>query len=226
VWQAERGYVVKEKLAVILLVVSGFFGIEVLAWAQTEWIRTERKDPLTDLSSVRFTLDGKFLQAPNQGGIDKPTFVLECDPSKTKWKGTVHGKLLHAFIVTGAVLDSEVVTVDSALVGPTNQSLVGVSYRRDDEKKIQNDTWEHSKNFSALFLSYHSGSGFVHDNGEMRLNQLFYGHDVIHVEGKGEQVRKIRISVPEYQGGNVVMQFDLPDLTTVADSCGLVEHKR
>lgn len=215
----------KAKLAALVLVVSGLLCVAASGWAQAEWVRTEKTDPLTNSSFVRFTLDGKFLQAPSKGGVDKPTFVLECDPSKTKWRGTVHGKLLRAFIVTGAVLDSEVVTVTGAL-SESNQSSVGVLYRRDDEKKIQHDEWEHSTNFSGLFLSYHSASGFVHDNGEVRLNQLFYGHDVIHREGKGEQVRKIVLSVPEYLGGSVVMQFDLPDVTTVADSCGLIEHNR
>jgi hypothetical protein len=46
------------------------------------------------------------------------------------------------------------------------------------------------------------------------------------VEGKDKQTRKVGISVPEYLGADVVMQFDFPDLTTVADSCGLIEHKR
>jgi hypothetical protein len=216
----------KARLAAMILIVLGLLGAAVSGWAQTEWIRIEKKDPLTDYPFVRFTLDGKFLQAPSKGGADKPTFVLECDPSKTKWKGTVRGKLLHAFIVTGTVLNSEVVTEESALAGTTHQSLVGVAYRRDDEKKIQSDAWEHSTDFSALFLSYHSPSGLIHDNGDARLNQLFYWHDVIHKEGKGEQVHKVRISVPEYLGGSVVMQFDLPDLTTVADSCGLIEHRR
>jgi hypothetical protein len=123
----------------------------------------------------------------------------------------------------GAVMDSQVSTHDGLLVS-TTQNLVPVMYRRDDEKKIQRDDWQPGTNYSALFLDFESG--FIHNKGELRLNQLFYGHDVIHVEGKGEQVRKIVISVPEYLGGDVVMQFDLPDLTTVADSCGLIEHKR
>jgi len=213
----------KAKLAALVLVLCGLFCAAVSGWAQAEWVRTEKTDPLTNFSFVRFALDGKFLQAPSKGGIDKPTFVVECDPTKTKWKGTVHGKVLRSFIVIGAVMDSHVSTHEGLLVS-TTQNLVPIMYRRDDERKVQHDAWEPGTNYSALFLDFESG--FIHNRGELRLNQLFYGHDVIHVEGKGEQVRKIVISVPEYLGGDVVMQFDLPDLTSVADSCGLIEHKR
>lgn len=93
--------------------------------AQSEWIRTGKTDPFTNLSFTRFTLDGKFLQAPSKGGVDKPIFVVECDPSKTKWKGTVHGKVMRSFIIIGAVLDSQVSTRQGSLVS-TTQNLVSV----------------------------------------------------------------------------------------------------
>jgi hypothetical protein len=205
----------KTKLATMILVVWGLQGVAISGWAQAEWIRTEKTDPLTGSPFVRFTLEGKFVQAPSKGAAEKPTFVLECDPSKTKWKGTVHGKLLNGFIVIGATLDSHVITASAGLLkGSANVSSVAVMYRRDDEHKIQHTEWSVSSNFSALAL------------GEGNLFPLFYWHDVIHREGKGEQVRKIVLSAPEYLGGDVVMQFDLPDLTTVADSCGLIEHRR
>jgi hypothetical protein len=203
------------KLAAMILVVGGLLGVAISGWGQAEWIRAEKTDPLTNSPFVRFTLDGKFLQAPSKGAGEKPTFVLECDPSKTKWKGTVHGKLLNSFIVIGTTVDSRMITASAGLVkGSVNVSSVPVMYRRDDEHKVQHAELSVSSNFSALAL------------GEGNLFPLFYWHDVIHREGKGEQVRKIVLSVPEYLGGNVVMQFDLPDLTTVADSCGLVEHRR
>lgn len=193
------------------------------AYAQPGWIRTDKKDPLTDLSYVRFTLEGTFLQAPSNGAANKPTIVVDCDPNTTKWKGTVHGKILRSYITIGTVLDSQVSTHEGILLS-TTQNLVPVMYRRDDEKKIQHDAWAASTNYSALFMGFQSG--LIHDSGEIHLSQLFYGHDVLHVEGKGEQVRKLVISVPEYLGGDVVMQFDLPDLSTVSDSCGLVQHKQ
>jgi hypothetical protein len=56
--------------------------------------------------SAFLTLDGKPLQAPNKGTVDKPEFVVECDPSKSKWRGSIHGKILRSFIVIGTVMDS------------------------------------------------------------------------------------------------------------------------
>jgi hypothetical protein len=213
----------KGKLTATALVIWGLFCGAATVCAQQGWIRTDTKDPLTDFSYVRFTLDGKFLQAPSSGKADKPTLVVECDPTKIQLRGTIHGKVLRSFITIGTVLDSQVSTHEGLLV-TTTQSLVPVMYRRDDEKKIQHDSWAAATNYSALFLGFQAG--FIHDNGEVHLGELFYGHGVTHVEGKGEQVRKLVISVPEYLGGDVVMQFDLPDLTSVSDSCGLIEHKR
>jgi hypothetical protein len=38
-------------------------------------------------------------------------------------------------------------------------------------------------------------------------------------------VRKVVIGVPQYLGSEVVMQFDMPDATDVAETCGVIWHK-
>jgi hypothetical protein len=55
---------------------------------------------------------------------------------------------------------------------------------------------------------------------------LLYGHVGWHTDGKGEQVRKLLLDVPEYLGTQVQVQFDFPESTEVADACGLIAHKR
>jgi hypothetical protein len=211
----------KAKLAPVVLVVSGLLSAAASGWAQAEWVRTEKTDPLTDASSVRFTVTGKFLQAPSKSSVDKPSFVLVCDPTKTQMRGKIRGKVLGAFMVVGAVVDSgNNFERDALSERHPNPSLVGVRYRRDDEKKVQEAEWFHSEDFAALYVASQYGGT------DIEINNLLYGHMLTHKEGKGEQVRKIVISVPEYLGGDVVMQFDLPDLTNVSDACGLVIHKR
>jgi len=221
VYEGEKGYVMKEKLAALVLVVCGAFGVAASGWAQAEWVRTEKTDPLTNASRVRFALSGRFLQAPSKGSVDKPSFVLVCDPTKTQMRGKIRGKVLGAFIEVGAVVDSgNDFERDALFERHPNATLVGVKYRRDDEKKVQEAEWFHSGDFAALYVASQYGGT------EIEVNNLLYGHMLTHKEGKGEQVRRIVLSVPEYLGGDVVMQFDLPDLTNVSDACGLVEHNR
>jgi len=207
--------------AAVILFAWGLFGVAALSWAQTGWIRSEKTDPLTNVSHVRFALFGKFLQAPSKPGIDKPTFVLDCDPSKTQMRGRIRGKLLSAAIIVGAVVDSgNNFDRDALSLRHPNPTLVGVRFRRDDEKKVQEAEWYHTSDFASLYIASEYGGK------DIEVNNLLYGHMLTHKEGTGDQVHKLVVSVPEFLGGDVVMQFDLPDLTAVADSCGLIVHKR
>jgi hypothetical protein len=46
-------------------------------------------------------------------------------------------------------------------------------------------------------------------------------------EWRGEsQTHKALIAADEYLGGQILMQFDFPDGTTIADQCGLIEHQQ
>jgi hypothetical protein len=52
-----------------------------------------------------------------------------------------------------------------------------------------------------------------------------YRHAMYHKENTTPQVRKVVIAVSEYLGGEVVMQFDMPDATEAAKACGIILHK-
>lgn len=54
---------------------------------------------------------------------------------------------------------------------------------------------------------------------------LLYAHHLYHKENTNPQVRKVVLGVNEYLGGEIVMQFDFPDSTEVADACGVIWHK-
>jgi hypothetical protein len=135
-------------------------------------------------------------------------------------RGRIHGDLLGGGIEIGMVVDSgNRFDRDALFTNHPNPKLVGVEYRRDDEKNVQEAEWEHTPDFGGLFFGSPVSIGF-------QVNKLLYGRMMTHREGTGDQVHKLVVSVPEYLGGDVVMEFDFPDLTTVADSCGLIEHKR
>lgn len=52
------------------------------------------------------------------------------------------------------------------------------------------------------------------------------GHVMAHKEGTGAPTRKVVIATDEFVGGEIVMQFDMPDPESVAEACGVVVHKR
>jgi hypothetical protein len=59
----------------------------------------------------------------------------------------------------------------------------------------------------------------------VQFNNLLYGHLLPHKENTGPQTRKLVIGLQEYLGPEVVIQFDLPDSTEVAETCGAIWHK-
>lgn len=199
----------KTMLAIILTMT--FSGV---AAAQTPaWTSEQKTDPLRGTSFMQFTLLGKFLTAPRgPGAAPNPLMVVKCSPGRNRF-GHTNGKFMDGYIVIGSVLNTE---VDSG--GNVN---VPVQFRLDDGK-LQNDAWSHSTDYSAVFFGHLGG---VVNTAPDVFNNLLYGHILPHKENTNPQVRKIVIGLDEYLGGEVVLQFDLPDSTNVADSCGVIWHK-
>jgi hypothetical protein len=175
-----------------------------------QWVRTDTTDQLRGTKIIQYTLDGKFLTPPKNATAEtRPMMVAQCTPGDFNHH-TAHGKLIKAFIYVGAVLNSQ--------VGYDASSRVPVEFRLDDGK-IQKDSWSHSTDFSALFFNpYFPEGGFAN---------MLYGHQLPHKPNTSPAIKKVVLEVPEYLGGAIVMQFDMPtDPTEVADNCGEIVHKR
>lgn len=170
------------------------------------WTKFEKNDPLHQISFVEFVLSGKFLVAPQRGSMSVPTLALDCQPGHHR---ETNGHFMRAWIDTGAVLDSH--------ADKDGNVSVAVEYRLDDGK-LQSESWPVSADRRSLFLSATLCNDCV-------VNNLLYGHILPHKEGTGTQVRKILIGASEYVAGQMQMQFELPDVTDVAETCGLVRHK-
>jgi len=159
-----------------------------------------------------FSLDGTFLTPPKLAKASKPTWIITCQS----------GKFLHSLIDVGTVLDSTNIYPRMGLPSWSDQDKTKIMIQLDNEEKPQLEYWGHSDDYSTIYLNTAQAPIMrkVSNTGEKRLKELFYGHV------KNGQVHKIVIMVPEYLGALVSMRFDLPDVTAVADSCGLVEHKK
>lgn len=168
-----------------------------------KWVKEEKADPLRETKFLQFSLDGRFLTPPGKMGPDaKPTMIVRCTPGSFV-HGRAHGKFLNGYIYVGTVIDTNVDTTGSS---------VPVQFRLD-EGKLQSASWSHSTDFSSIFFE------------DIDFNTLLYGHFMAHKENTSPQVKKIVVGLNEYLGGEVVMQFDLPDSAEVADACGVIWYK-
>ena len=165
--------------------------------SQPSWLREEKADPLRGTHFVQFSLEGKYLTAPRQAPASAtPAMVVRCVPG-TYNHGHSKGKFLNGYIFVDGVID-------------TGQAgSVHVQYRLDNGK-LQNDDWSHSTDFSGVFFP------------SMGFNNLLYGHLLPHKEGTNPQVRKVVVGLEEFLGAEVVVQFDMPDATEVAETCGVM----
>jgi hypothetical protein len=161
-------------------------------WGE-QWKAETKSDALTGKSYVSFTLAGKYLTPPSKNPDTPPTIMLRCDPAPHM---RLSGKLLAGFIIVNTVLDLE------------NGGRSTVQYRLDDGKLHQTGTMNYSTDYQALVV----------DN--LLLGNMLWGHWMTHKPNSSPQVRKFVIAVQEHLGGQIVMQFDMPDATQVSSSCG------
>ena len=181
--------------------------------SQGTWARADRTDALRGTAYSRFTLEGKFLETPERGRVSSPTLVVDCDPTKRRVSGHQLGQLLDAYISVGAVIDS--------MLGSGGQRLFG-EYRVDDGK-VKAEVWSYSSNYAAIVLSSPTGE---EGNFEMYLDDLLYSHKAAYKEHASIPAKKAVVRVSEFLGGNITMEFDLPDPAVLAESCGLFLSKK
>src|ERR1700733_605867 len=173
--------------------------------------RTEETDVFRGTHYVQFVLQGHFLTQPKAGGAQSPIMVAQCQPGKHL--KVYNGRFLDGFVVTGAVLSSQVIEKNTVLGGRSLPSVIGVQYRLDDGK-IQSETWSPSTDGTSAFFP------------EVALNTMLYGHFLPHKEGTGDPIRKVVLAINETMGGEIVIQFDMPDPGVIAEDCGVIAHKR
>jgi hypothetical protein len=177
------------------------------------WVKVDKTDPLRGNQFSQFSLEGKYLTAPRNAAANAtPEIIVRCQQGSFS-RGHLHRKFLEGYIFVGSVVD--------ARVSDDLSVRVPVEYRLDDGK-LQSTQWNHSTDYSSIFFG---GECPLCGNGSVDFNNLLYGHLLPHKENTTPQVHKILIGVPEYLGSEVVMQFDMPDATDVAETCGVIWHK-
>jgi hypothetical protein len=167
----------------------------------TKWEREDKTDPLRDVHYSQYTLTGKFLSPPKDTNGEPPVFVVKCIPGGHRhiYGGYLNGKFMDAYITMHTVVNH-------------SSKDIFVQYRLDDGK-MHKEYWGVSTDGTAIFPP------------EIELDTVLYGHFTRHKEGTNDPIKKLVLGVSEYLGAEVVVQFDLPDPTEMADACGILVRK-
>jgi hypothetical protein len=190
----------------ILVLLLSAVGFPSLAQQPTasgpQWQTTKKSDPSSGTRNVQFTLAGKFLTQPKSGSSDHPTLVVICNPDKHA-RGLL-GKFVSANLNTGAPVKIDYVEPEEIKAGNSYNRKVTVQYRVD-EGKAENAQWPPNSDSTGANLDKDA------------LKKLIYDRKV--------PVRRLEISANENQAGQIVMQFEMPDPSEMANTCGIAEHK-
>jgi hypothetical protein len=172
------------------------------------WASNLVKDSFRGTEYTEFSLAGRYITAPLHASSNNPVLMLDCTPG-AHGSGN-KGGLASAFLYPGH-------TVADEHGSHSRNGRIRTEYRLDDGK-IHAEFLYPSTDFKGISLK-------APGCGECVVNDFFYGHQISHREGTSPQVRKIVLNIPEYKGGDVVIQFDLPDVTEVARACGVSYHR-
>jgi len=161
-----------------------------------------QEEPMTDARRgskyTQFTLDGKFIKRPGQNASDRPELVVNCKPGGRMSGGA--GKLMSATLQMSVPLKIDYVEPTQLTTGTSYYPKVDVHYGLDDGKSEKEQWSAGSDKTSATF-------------SKEALKKLLHSHTVI-------------IAMEGDAGSELSAQFDLPDSTQVAQSCGIDLRKK
>ncbi len=202
-------------MKVIPGVLSLVFATSLLAAQDApQWQSEHVKDAFLGTEVIQYRLEGKYLATPFTKPAT-PAIYLQCTPGPNN-HGKYDGKLESAFLFVGDT-DERHVSYDRRTRAREREAPVVTQYRLDDGK-VRTQSLGHSPDFKMISLQPDAC-------GDCMISELLYGHIIPHKENTSPQIRKIVFNIPEPRGGNVVIQFDLPDVTEVARTCGVTYHK-
>jgi hypothetical protein len=125
------------KAAPLLLLVPlalASFGFSAISPQQAPaapvWRQSQKTNPSRGTTYTRFTLEGKFLKAPQGDFPNRPALVLDCAPGK----GSRKGKFVAADILIGPTMKIDYVEPQE-IHGTSYYPKISVQYRIDDAKE-------------------------------------------------------------------------------------------
>jgi hypothetical protein len=99
------------------------------------WRQSQKTNPSRGTTYTRFTLEGKFLKAPQGDFPNRPALVVDCAPGK----GSRKGKFAAADILIGPTMKIDYVEPQE-IHGTSYYPKISVRYRVDDGKE-EEEKW-------------------------------------------------------------------------------------
>lgn len=160
------------------------------------WQQSDKTDTNRAITTIQFTLFGRFTDPPRGSVPGPPSIVLVCEPSDHKRTGT--GKYISGYIQVGSPLKVDYVE-PSEIHGTSYYPEVPVNFHVDNEKS-EDAMWAPRSDKTSIALDKDAAK------------KLLRGREVV-------------ISATEPFESQIVMHFDIPDSTAVLTTCGIREHK-
>ena len=159
------------------------------------WQQSQRTDPAQTYTFTRFTLVGRFANAPNEKVGDRPALTVDCIPGTASHP---KGRYLAADLLVGT--EVKIVYVEPEEIhGLSYYQKVDVRYRADDAKGEERDRWSAGADKASASVP------------KAVLKRMLHA-------------RNLAITVDGPQGSQLAMQFDMPDPTPVEDACNVDER--
>jgi hypothetical protein len=161
------------------------------------WRQSQKTDAPGEITYTRFTLAGKFLKSPQVTVPSRPTIVLDCAPGDESHRPK--DRFLAGNLLVGPTLKIVYVEPDE-IHGTSYYPKISVRYRMDNAKE-EPENWPAGTDKTSASIPKSS------------LKKML-------------RARTIEITTDDNRGLPVVMQFDMPDPTTVEAACAVDDHKK
>jgi hypothetical protein len=159
------------------------------------WQQSQRTDPAQTYTFTRFTLVGRFANAPNAKVGDRPALTVDCIPGTASHP---KGRYLAADLLVGT--EVKIVYVEPEEIhGLSYYQKVDVRYRIDDAKGEERDRWSAGADKASASVP------------KAVLKRML-------------RARTLAITVDGHNGSQLPMQFDMPDPMPVEDACNVDER--
>jgi len=153
------------------------------------WLQSQTTDTVRGYTYTRFTLAGKFLNAPQGMNAPRPALVVDCIPSQDSHASK--GKFLSGSLMVGTTL--KIVYVEP-------EEIHGMSYYPKVAVQLRTDARREDENWSP-------GTDNTSANiGKGAMKRIL-------------RARTVAITADDNNGSPVAMQFDMPDAKLVDQGC-------
>jgi hypothetical protein len=179
------------------------FGFRATAQQPSAWQQSQKTDAAAGTEYTRFTLAGKFVKSPQGDVPNRPALALDCVPGKESYRHK--SRFVAGNLVVGGPLKIHYIEPEE-IHGTSYYPKVSIRYRLDGAKE-EMEKWPPGTDKNSA--SVPTSASIPED----AVKKMLRAHTV-------------EITAEDAGGLPVVIQFDMPDPTSVEEGCNVDEPKK